>query len=442
MNVLGLLKSNYANINKMNSLQKIISDSTKRLASGQKLTKDNPSDILRISRLDSELRGSQMAKRNVQDGISLIQTTGNALESVSSIGQRLKELSVQYNNGTLSDDDKNTIETEAKELTKQVSNIMNNTSFNGKNVFSSNSISIMAGNSTSDIVNINIHDISSNVAMTSSTSQVANNTNSTTSTVPRFTLPTPNLSNFPDQNGFTGYTVAWDLDGYLTYDGEMVNGLFDGAGIYYNKGQETYSGTWSKGKYNGYGFLYNTDGSLKYEGDIMNGTPDGYGKYYSDNGVIQYEGLIKNGYREGHGKTYDTNGNLIEEKDYTDYSGSPQTTPTTQTPSQPTNFSLKDIGSFDVKNILSNNFVDDNILKPITNMRQELGSTEEILNYKMDFLQTEEAIKTDVLSRIQDVDTAKEMLNMSKAQMLLQANTAMYSQINDMAQNMVKMLLA
>jgi len=429
MNIFGLLKNNYTNINRMNLLQRTIADSTNRLSSGQKLTKDSPSDILRMSRFDSKLRGNQVAQRNIQDGVSLIQTTDSALASISSIGQRLKELSAQYNNGTLSADDKNTIENETKGLTKQISNIINNTSYNNKNVFSSNSISIMAGNDTSDVVKINIPELKTTISQT-------NSTGSTISNVPKFTLPTPDLSNFPDQGGWNGYTVAWDLDGYLTYDGNLTNGLFDGSGLYFNKGQEVYAGTWVNGVISGNGIFYNNDGSMKYDGEITNGTPNGYGKYYSNSGVIQYEGFIKNGYREGEGKTYDPNGNLIETKEYTDYSGGNSNSNTTSS------FSLKDIGDFDVKEVLTNNFVDNNILKPVTDMRQELGTTEEVLNFRSDYLQSEETINTDALSHIQDVDIAKETLNISKSQILLNVNTTLFSQINDMTQNMVKALLS
>lgn len=77
---------------------------------------DSPSEIERINRINTSVRSRNIAVRNIQEGISLLQVKENAVNDLKEMGTRLKELSLIYKNNTLNEDDKKNIEYEAKSL--------------------------------------------------------------------------------------------------------------------------------------------------------------------------------------------------------------------------------------------------------------------------------------------------------------------------------------
>lgn len=83
----------------------------------------------------SQLKGLEQANKNSQDAVSYLQTAEGALNEVSSILVRMKELSVQRSNGTLSAEDQGAIDLEAEQLTEEITNIVGKTKFNGITVF-------------------------------------------------------------------------------------------------------------------------------------------------------------------------------------------------------------------------------------------------------------------------------------------------------------------
>ncbi len=77
---------------------------------------------------------SAQAQRNAQDGISLVQTAEGALNEVHSMLQRVRDLKVQYQNGTLSTDDKDAIAAEVSQISGEIGNISTDTKFNGSSL--------------------------------------------------------------------------------------------------------------------------------------------------------------------------------------------------------------------------------------------------------------------------------------------------------------------
>src|SRR5204863_2187889 len=75
--------------------------------------------------------GLDQAQRNAQDAVSLVSTAEGAMSEVHSMLQRVRELAVQYNNGTLATSDKTAIESEVSQLGQEVSRIGSQTTFNG-----------------------------------------------------------------------------------------------------------------------------------------------------------------------------------------------------------------------------------------------------------------------------------------------------------------------
>ena len=113
--------------------------SMEKLSSGSRINRaaDDAAGLSISEKMRSQIRGLTQATRNAQDGVSFIQTAEGALNEVSDMLTRMKELATQVTNGTYSTDDQNNIGSEMKALGKAVSDIYVNTKFNGKQVFGS-----------------------------------------------------------------------------------------------------------------------------------------------------------------------------------------------------------------------------------------------------------------------------------------------------------------
>ena len=111
--------------------------SMEKLSSGSRINRaaDDAAGLSISEKMRSQIRGLTQATRNAQDGVSFIQTAEGALNEVSDMLTRMKELATQVTNGTYSGDDQDNIGAEMKALGKAVSDIYVNTKFNGKQVF-------------------------------------------------------------------------------------------------------------------------------------------------------------------------------------------------------------------------------------------------------------------------------------------------------------------
>jgi flagellin len=116
-----------------------LNKSLEQLASGFRINKSSDDAAgLQISEvLRSQIRGSEKANDNVQDGINVLNTADGSLSTITDNLQRMRELSVQGANDTLNVDQRSAINKELKQLTADISRIANATEFNGKKLFSS-----------------------------------------------------------------------------------------------------------------------------------------------------------------------------------------------------------------------------------------------------------------------------------------------------------------
>src|SRR5258708_17518199 len=112
------------------------SKSVEKLSSGLRINRagDDAAGLSISEKLRGQIKGVAQAQRNSQDGISLIQTAEGALNETHSILQRMRELSVQAANGTLTSNDQNAISTELTALGAEVDRIGKTTQFNSKNL--------------------------------------------------------------------------------------------------------------------------------------------------------------------------------------------------------------------------------------------------------------------------------------------------------------------
>jgi flagellin len=162
-------------MNSYNSLSKTsdaISKSMQRLSSGYRI--NNASDDaagLGISEsMRSQIRGLGQAQKNIQDGASMIQTAEGNLDEVHSMLQRVRELAVQYKNGSLDDNARTAIQSEATQLASEITRIGESASFNGINLLNSTStVSFQVGANDGQQIGVSLINLASTVGTSFST---------------------------------------------------------------------------------------------------------------------------------------------------------------------------------------------------------------------------------------------------------------------------------
>lgn len=117
---------------KTNTLR--MNKSLERLSSGYKINKaaDDSAGMAISRKMKTQIAGLNQASRNASDGISVIQTAEGALTEVQNMLQRMRELSVQAANGTLTVDDRQSIQDEIDQLGQEIDRISTDTEFNTK----------------------------------------------------------------------------------------------------------------------------------------------------------------------------------------------------------------------------------------------------------------------------------------------------------------------
>ncbi|WP_025786014.1 flagellin [Sporosarcina sp. D27] len=116
------------------------SKNLEKLSSGLKINKagDDAAGLAISEKMRGQIRGLDMAQKNAQDGISLIQTAEGALNETHDILQRMRELAVQSSNDTNNDADRAELQKEVDQLAQEITRISDNTEFNTKNLLGKN----------------------------------------------------------------------------------------------------------------------------------------------------------------------------------------------------------------------------------------------------------------------------------------------------------------
>ncbi len=117
----------------LNKSQSSLSTSMQRLSSGLRINSaaDDAAGLAISQRMTSQVRGMNVAIRNANDGISLVQTADGALASVGDNLQRMRELTVQALNSTNSGSDKDSLNQEFQQLSQEITRVLGGTTFNG-----------------------------------------------------------------------------------------------------------------------------------------------------------------------------------------------------------------------------------------------------------------------------------------------------------------------
>ena len=128
--------TNYASLVSQNSVTKnndLLSNAMERLSTGLRINSaaDDAAGLQIATRLNANVTGMETASRNVNDATSMLQTADGALDELSTIANRQKELATQAANGVNSAEDLKAINAEFQELTKEITRIVDNTEYSG-----------------------------------------------------------------------------------------------------------------------------------------------------------------------------------------------------------------------------------------------------------------------------------------------------------------------
>ncbi len=147
--------------NASNSASMMQSQAMERLSTGKRINsaKDDAAGLAIATSMTAQVNGMGQGIRNANDGISLAQTGEGALNEVTNMLQRVRELAVQSSSGTYAAADRTNMQQEVTSLTTQLGSVLGNTTFNGNSLFSTTAgtdktFSIQAGANATDAITL------------------------------------------------------------------------------------------------------------------------------------------------------------------------------------------------------------------------------------------------------------------------------------------------
>ena len=135
-----IINTNLMSLNAQRNLsvtQSALATSVQRLSTGLRVNsaKDDAAGLAIAERMNTQVRGMNVAIRNANDAISLSQTAEGALSKINDMGQRMRELAVQSANATNNESDRASLDAEFQALSAEIKRNLEGTSFNGTKLF-------------------------------------------------------------------------------------------------------------------------------------------------------------------------------------------------------------------------------------------------------------------------------------------------------------------
>lgn len=418
------------NLSALNTYGQMTTSTTKtkknmeKLSSGLRINSasDDAAGLAISEKMRGQIRGLEKASTNAQDGISLIQTAEGALNEIHAILQRQRELTVKAANGTITEDDRSIIKEEVLQLSEELNRIASDTEFNTHKLLNGKySGKIQIGANQGQTIDLSIGMMNS-----ASLGLVSGATVSTLVLV----LP----------HGLDEGTYTIKNDEVLDTTGKVVGSVDpNDRKVIKIPGKNDFivNREFSDGET----FTYK-DGlvkiPLKVNADEVNASKLPAGKYMVNehgNELLAMPGAITVG-------TLD-NGILT----MSDRSGSTVKIDLKAT-FRLTDTDLGTLNSFDIRGLdlttmeeASNAILTiDEAIELVSSQRAKLGAIQNRLEYAINNLDTSHENLTSAESRIRDVDMAKEMMEMTKNNILQQAAQSMLAQANQTPQNVLQLL--
>ena len=202
-----------------------------QLSSGKRINSagDDAAGIAIAARMESQVRGLNQAMRNAADGQSLVDTSEGAMDEISNMLQRMRELSLQSASDTVSTQDRANLDNEVDQLVLEIDRITSTTTFNGKNLLdgTAGAQTLQIGNMGGETLSFTVGNMSSTALGTTLTAAASN---AVTSNTAQGVAATPTIAqlafNGNDSYGFT-LTVG---DGASGTDALTIAGATVSAG--------------------------------------------------------------------------------------------------------------------------------------------------------------------------------------------------------------------
>jgi len=143
----------------LNATQGALAKSMEKLSSGYRINRgaDDAAGLGISESMRAQMRGLAQAQKNIQDGVSLVQTAEGNLNQVHSMLQRVRELAVQFGNGAISTEGRNAIQTEVNQLASEIDRVMGQAKFNGIALLTgASSVTFQVGANDSETISVSL----------------------------------------------------------------------------------------------------------------------------------------------------------------------------------------------------------------------------------------------------------------------------------------------
>ena len=169
-----IINTNLMSLNAQRNLsttQSALATSVQRLSTGLRVNsaKDDAAGLAIAERMNTQVRGMNVAIRNANDAISLAQTAEGALSKINDMGQRMRELAVQSANATNNETDRESLDAEFQALSAEIKRNLEGTSFNGTKLFAAlatMTFQVGANNATTDQIAVVTTNLTTDTTMT------------------------------------------------------------------------------------------------------------------------------------------------------------------------------------------------------------------------------------------------------------------------------------
>ena len=171
---MAVINTNLMSLNAQRNLsatQSALATSVQRLSTGLRVNsaKDDAAGLAIAERMNTQVRGMNVAIRNANDAISLAQTAEGALSKINDMGQRMRELAVQSANATNNATDRESLDAEFQALSAEIKRNLEGTSFNGTKLFAAlatMTFQVGANNATTDQIAVITTNLTTETSMT------------------------------------------------------------------------------------------------------------------------------------------------------------------------------------------------------------------------------------------------------------------------------------
>ena len=395
--------------NSMRENQRTMENTMERLSTGKRINsaRDDAAGLAIETRMESQIRGLSQAARNANDGISMLQTADGAAAEMNNMLQRMRELAVQAQQGTLSTDDKSNLNSEFAALATEIDRIATDTTFNNNAIMASNQdIKISVGADETDVITVSMGDFN----LAAGASGVGETLGTATNSLAGQT----NL-----QSALTAGTISVS-DGTTTISVDLAfvqssnnNGAITGA----NVTQVQAATALTAAAANSAAFTIGT---------------------FTANGTTGFD-LIEKAGKGGANDTisYLGHADLVAQADTTVANGVTKTG-TGAMGANIADFATAGTGDdVDTAGVIAEI---DAAIKGVATARSGFGAVINRLEYTVDNLNTTVLNTQSAKSQIVDADYAAETTELARTQIISQASTAMLSQANQSAASVLALL--